>query len=971
MVVTPSEAPLVGRLAESELLHAAWQRARAGTPQVVLITGEAGIGKSRLTEHFARIALASGGRVLTGACVEVGGDGLPLAPIVTALRGLAREIGPDTLAAMLPGGDLARLLPELGNGDGQNGHSGGQARLFQLLVALFERLAAEQPLLLLIEDVHWSDQSTRDVLDVLARSLRSSPFLLVATYRSDDVPRGHPTRRFLAELERVRNVSRIDLLRFDRDETAELIADLTGSRPVDSVVERVFVRSEGNAFFVEELIRNQQAHNELRLGDSLRDLLAGRIERLDSPTQQVIRAAAVGGRWISHRLLAEAAELSADVLFAALRSATDAGVLVSDGDGYAFGHALLREAVVDTLLPGERMRLHKAFAEAIERDPELARPRSAQSDLAHHWWYAREPDRAFPALVAAASAAQSMYAFAEEFALLQRALEILPRVQSPSRSELALLDAAGEAARFAGKPTSALKFTDRALQLVMPSTDPVEVARLYARRTRLLLSVGRDGAIAAGEEAARIVPPDTLAEAQVLDPLTAAMVLHGRAAEAFDIADRAVRLATAYGTEADTLSPRISRALVLWHRGDFEGSLAEQNEIRVVAERLDDLGMVTRLLLNLSHMLRMMGRYEDAVRTALDGLDAARKAGLATSLGGTLASNVAEAALALGDWDLAERTVNDGLAVGPMGVHEAYVRMLGCMLAILRGELDDARSHFDVVSRIIADDYHVPQALLPKARIAVDLALADGRIDDARSVAASAIAGELADQPAYAWALLCSAARAEALAHLRDRSAPSPASLESELRERAASLPTSRPMWLAYSLQFAAELGPAASWMEVVAAWDTAGEVYLAAAARVRAAEYALTSGSRAEAEQLLTSAAAVADRLRARPLRLEIDQLARRGRLSIGAEEVPSELSEPSEPSELERLGLTDREVEVLRHVADGQSNREIAAELFISDKTASVHVSRILAKLGVTSRGEAAAVAHRLRLFDTPPTQ
>jgi predicted ATPase len=346
---------LVGRATELAAIDEARARAAAGEPAVVLLAGEAGIGKTRLAAEAAGHAEAAGSLVLRGACVELGGEGLPFAPIVDALRALVQSVGPERLDSLLgpSRADLARLLPQLDPvGQAQPLESGTTARLFDSILGLVGRLAAEQPLVLLIEDLHWADRSTLDLLAFLVRALRDERVLVLLTYRSDELHRRHPLRPLLAELDRLRRVQRCELRRFDRTDVAAQLAGILGERPNETLVERVFARSDGNAFLVEEVLDLARDGGADVLPESLRDVLLARTDRLSDATRHVLQVAAVGGRRVPHALLGAVAGLPDGELDAALREAVERHVMEVDGDGYAFRHALLRDAIYDDLLPG-------------------------------------------------------------------------------------------------------------------------------------------------------------------------------------------------------------------------------------------------------------------------------------------------------------------------------------------------------------------------------------------------------------------------------------------------------------------------------------------------------------------------------------------------------------------------------------------------------------------------------------------
>jgi predicted ATPase len=339
----------VGRTQELAQLRDLLARAAHGEPLVALLGGEAGIGKTRLAEQLAATASQQGVRVLRGACVPLGEEGLPFAPVTQALRDLdAAEL--EAVAGPARA-ELGRLLPDLPwGGEAAAGPAvmgAGQGRLFELLLGVIERLAANAPLMLVMEDLHWADRSTRDLVAFLAASLRSGRVLLVLTFRSDELDRRHPLRELLGELARNRRVQRLELPRFTRAELAEQLAELLGADPPARLVQDIYGRSGGNPFFAEELVLVGGGAGPAALPPSLQEVLLTRVVRLGHRTQQLLRVAAAAGPGVTEPLLAAVAGMEEAVLLEGLREAVDQQVLLPEpgGDGYVFRHLLVAEAV--------------------------------------------------------------------------------------------------------------------------------------------------------------------------------------------------------------------------------------------------------------------------------------------------------------------------------------------------------------------------------------------------------------------------------------------------------------------------------------------------------------------------------------------------------------------------------------------------------------------------------------------------
>ncbi|WP_407561389.1 AAA family ATPase [Streptomyces sp. 184] len=1001
----------VGRAAELGALTEAYDRAAAGEPCAVLVGGEAGVGKSRLVEEFLARAEKAGAVTAVGNCIESGADGLPFAPFSTALRALRRRLG-DRLDEAVAGqqGELARLLPELGpipDLPAAAQGEAGRARLYELAARMLEKLAGEQVLVLVVEDLHWADNSTRELLGYLLRSVQAARLLCVATYRSDDLHRRHPLRPALAELDRLRGVHRFELARFSRAEVRSQLAGLRGGEPTEDLVAEVYGRSDGNAFFVEELAAGIGAAGGggpdaafggrpvAGIGESLRDLLLVRAEALPDPARRIVALAAVGGDRVDAALLAAVSGLGEDELFDALRTAIGAGVLLPADervDAYRFRHALMREAVSDDLLPGERTRLSRRFAEALEADPGLVRAEERPSRLAGYWYLAGDPARALPAVLAAAADARARHAFADQLGLLERAVAlwdeappeartvpdsggVYPRADRPEFADL--LAETVFAARLASAFGRAITLGDRALRL-LGTRSPLRAAWFRVERARCLQGLGRgDGRedLERAQELVRGLPPSPV-HALVHAEVANWQAMHTPGADAIEAAERAVQLARLVGAEETELTVRIPRAWMMVDSGDVEGGIAEFHAVRERALAGGLTVAAARAYANMPSALEGVGRSRESVAAAEEAIEALTDSGLAVFLS-LSHGNRAGALLSLGRWADAEEAVAAQLRTARSTQLRGSALMDRALLALLRGDHAGARAELTAAREEFGNDRQ-PQYELPRAEMTIRLAAADGRVEEVRAAFGQAVGDGLRlGMQRYAWPLLYATAAAEArLRGLPAAEAGRPAAL-TRIREAMRNLPRFAPPWEAQALMTEAELLAAegrdatARWAEAEAAWADLGWPYQQALTRYRRAESALasagpgtgtaTTAARDGAAQALRRAYETATALGAAGLARDAEALAARARIALTPDAAPAEPADPAEA-----LGLTAREADVLRLVAAGRSNRQIAEELFISPKTASVHVSNILAKLGVAVRGEAAAVAHRLRLFD-----
>ncbi|MBC6465679.1 AAA family ATPase [Actinomadura alba] len=953
---------LIGRSPELQRLGEALARA----PSAVLVGGEAGVGKTRLIREFGDRAQSAGARVLLGACLELGADGLPFAPFTTVLRGLVREMGADGVTALLPdsaASGLARLLPDFGEPEPDATSGEARARLFEVVLTLLEGLAEDTPTVLVIEDAHWADRSTRDLLTFLIRNLDgAAALLLVVTYRSDELHRSHPLRPLLAGLERVDRVDRVELSRLSRREVADLVHGILDHEPSAQLVEQVYTRSEGNPLFVEVLLNSEDGGPAGELPESLRDLLLAGVRRLPEDAQELLRVASGGGDHIEHALLAAVSGLDAAALDRTLRPAVAANVLVVEGDRYAFRHALIREAVQDDLLPGEHSRLHARYAEALEGNPTLLPARRLAVELAHHWYRSHDATWALISAWRAAGEARKAAAYAEALEMFSRVLELWDRVPGAAEHigrELGeVLEDSVSAADLAGDGERGIKLATAALKEI---GDPVRAAGLLEQRGRMSLSLNRAEGLEDLREAIRLIParPPSVVRARALASLAEKTYKFAVSDEAGRIAEEAALAAREAGDAAAEVSALLT-LIYLDEEADDEKMLARLDDVALLAERARSYRPVLRVAVNRSHLLEGMGRHQEAIEVARLGVEKARHHGLARVAGTGLAINLADPLVSVGRWDEALAVIEHTLEQGPAPNPRDYLRQLAAEIALARGDLDRADAALAAVSNPAARGAG-PRAEnhFYTARLEAELHLARGNPHEAISAVQPVIANPgLVDDGRYAWPALVAGARACTEA----RDADAFAAIEA----RAAGLAARGPVQRAHRLAFAAEAAefrrtPSRSaWDAAADAWEALGHPYRLAWALTRAAEAAAAEGHRDGLAPRLRRAAELADGLAAHPLLKRIDEVSRRTRLNVTAG-----------PADAAPLGLTPRELEVLRLVADGRSNRDIAETLFISVKTASVHVSNILSKLNVGARGEAAATAHRLRLFEPDTAQ
>ncbi|MFC4564608.1 AAA family ATPase [Nocardiopsis mangrovi] len=983
---------VVGRADELRLLDGHARRVRSGTAATLLLGGEAGIGKSRLLEEFT--ARTTNGIVVAGGCLELGADGLPLAPFVTVLRRLRRDLGPDRFAELWgPGGpgELARLLPELGAAPPDE-RPEARGRLFGQVLRVLSAAAEPAGLTVILEDLHWADSATRHLLVFLVRNLDTARVQLVAAFRTDDLHRDHPLRRLLPELERLPAVTRMDLRPLSREQVAEQAQAILGGDIEPADLAFLYERTAGNPLFVESLLElpDSQRHT---LPERPRELLLGPLRGLGEDARAVATAASVGGRGgqgVEHRLLAEAARLEDDRLEAALRALVDANLLRVEGSGYRFRHALLREAVHAELLPGRRSRLHLDYAAALERDPGGAAGHAAE--LAHHYYEAHEQPRALSAAWRAAERARAAYGYDEQLHMAERVIDLWDRVpDAEERVGMRLVDVverAAEAAIDSGATERGLDLAEAGLRALPGAGDEATATRralLLRRRGQARRDLNDPGALDDIRESARVLPPGSPHRPSVLATLAGELALRTHFGEAAEVARAAVAEARAALRDrparpsADLSTPcpqepwphvlselhaRITLATLEAQDGRPDAALRELDACSAGARRADDPETETRAIGHRIGVLWESGRSSQAVEDGRAALDRVRDLGTMGSCGSFVAVNLVEALYYSGGYAECRETAGRALARGPMLLHRLNLYTRRGLAALAMGDTDAARADRGR-QRLSGEAPHAhTQDELPAALLDLELSLADGDIAAAVATASAAVgAPRFATWPAYAWHVLEAAARA-----VRAGEAAGGGGDIARLRADAAAvcgvMAVSGPAQTALRETVRAHLaeggdGPAdaagRAWRTAVAAWRRADEPCMLAAALLRLAESDAEQGDRAAAAAVLPEAAAIAERAGARPLLGRTADLARRMGAALGAEGG----AVPPAPQ-----GLTPREAEVLRLLAQGRTNAQIAERLFISAKTASVHVSNILAKLDVPNRASAGARARGLGL-------
>jgi DNA-binding CsgD family transcriptional regulator len=935
----------VGRSSELEALERALAEVRAGNGATVLVAGEAGIGKTRLASELARRARDAGLDVLVGRSIDLVGTELPYQPFVDALRPLGTPW----------------------QGDAPHGDS--QLHVFEGVLALLAEHAAAVPTVLVLEDVHWADTSTLDLLVFLAHNLRESAVLVLATCRRDEESSAARMRRLESAVRRTGSSLVMDVAPLERDAITTLLeAHADASLPA-TLTDSIAARAEGNPFFAVELLAAaDEESTELPRG--LRDVLLQRVDRLDEPAQAVVRLAAAAGRDVAYSLLTATASPEHDVR-ESLHRAVEHGVLVAvpETSSFRLRHALLAEAIYGTILPGEREELHARLAEALAGSGD-----ARAAELAPHWAAAGRSTEALVASVEAAREAEAVFGLAEAHAHLERALALWDCV--PDAAELTAVDLADLCARTAelagqiGAAPRAAELVRRAIELV-ERDDTVRAARFYDRLGRYLHQSGKtQGALAAFERGVELVPsePPSAERARALAALGEGLMLAWRFDESLSVSREALALGRAVAAREVELRALRDVGRDLAYLGQADEGLRRLSQVLELSEESRRAQDLLQAYASLTDVLMMLGRPRESAEAGQRGLEALREFGIDTTL---LVANTVESLLAIGEWDEADRASAAALrAVTATFPYMLY--MLRADLELGRGDFEAARGHLEAALATLREDrgqgiYDV---------FVAELALWERRWTEAECAVRNGLARATSRQAAqlrvwFAAKGLRAQAELAALARARRDAEAARAwlgaadDLVDVARRAAAEASAITPNaggWLvlaeAEHERAQGEARPE-SWSEAAEAWERLERPPLAAYCRWREAEALVAArASRVEASVPLREAHAVAERIGARPLLRELEALARRARLDLR----PPDVDANGEDGLAQALGLTPREGEILSLVARGYTDREIAETLVISVKTASVHVSHILGKLGVPSRREAAAIAHRL---------
>jgi DNA-binding NarL/FixJ family response regulator len=955
------DSEFIGRERECAELAQPVAEALAGRGSLILLAGEAGVGKTTL----ARQALTGSGlRVLEGFATPGGTSAF--GPLVEVLRAYLRSSRGAPLIDGPLSGHLALLLPELGPAAPE----GDPATLFEAIRLALATIAAQHPTALFLDDLQWADDATLELLPALARTLPEQPLLIVAAYRSDELPRGHPIRRIRGELRRSGHLRQVIVEPLDAVATAALL-DRTLGHAAPTLSRAVFDRTDGVPLYVTELAAALAVSGRLQPGpsglelldgaevplpDNVRDAVLLRATGLSENARSAAMAAAIVGQVFDPELVRAVAELDAWPEELLRR-----GIIREEPGGrMAFRHALVRDAFYGDIPWTTRIRLHRAVAQRLATD------RATPGVVAEHWALGKETDRARQALLAAAENSCGVHAYRDGARAFRRALELWPEGED-ERSRLDVLERLATCAELAGD-----------------LGDAATVWREVADGRE------RDGALRRLGEAQR--------------RLAAVLELQGRWQEALAGRERAANAFAAARAPAEAAAERLAAAAHLRSAGSFRAALSLLEIAGQQARAAQRVDLQARILGQEGNARARLGEGEQGVELVRAGLAMALEHGL-TGPAAEIYQRLADALEHAGDYAAARATYDEAYSFcSASGFDPTAQLCLACLTVVLRqtGDWDraaklcrqviassDATAHARSVATgqlgwILGLRGQTRQArplLLEAATIARGLELAAMDLLSGWGLAiVDSVDGASQAAAGHCWALL------ERWKPTEDRHyVISPLRWLTTFFAESGDIAGTRAGAAALA-QIAADVGHDEAMSALSHALgetalldgsaEQAGEQFARALVLLqgydaplervesqRRAAAVLAAGSRREeAVEHLVAAYRTARRLGAKPLASKLA-----GELSALGEQPERRLGKRT-ATQLEQGGLTRREVEIVRLVATGRTNREIARELFLSPRTVEMHVSSILMKLNGRSRADAARRASELGLLAEP---
>lgn len=956
---------LVGRRGELEALEALLEGARGGHGAVALIGGDAGIGKTRLCRSLKASAAGRQVRVIEGRS-SAAEAAVPYGPFMDALRfRLGRGESEAAVSVLAP--VLAHVAPLFtglvdARGAGTEAPAATSAP-FEPIFRVLQRLGELGPILFILEDLHWADTTSRDLLHYIARRVAALPMLVVATYRTDEMHPGHPLHRLVGALARERAASRVHLEPLCHDEVAEMLAGMLDVACEADFVDAVCRRTEGNPLFIEELVSVlAEAHpgrgpdflaadlDDLHLPATLHEMVWERLAPLTEDAREALTAAAVAGRRFRFDVLAGALRWDEERLLDAIERPVARRIILEDPDEaeetYSFRHSLVQEVLYGSTIGRRRRLFHRRVAGVLEAiGGSDALPHTA---LAHHYSLGGEPEKARAHTVLAGDEAARLCAWKDAESMYEEALAALEREGGDPAAEADILERMADVAWWQNRIPSLEQYAREALAL-RRELGHVRAAAMLLRRLANLDAYqhgDRAAAMAALREALDLLGDDDAERAVILNDMGRLHLAGGEFDDAAGLFERSLVLSGGRGDCAEEALSLAMLGRLAIHAGAVATGTARLQLARallqeqaVPAERGAEVFHAGIRALDAAREHAHAGEWVDAA------LEYARAHGATADLAVYRACEAAVRRRA-GRWESAVPLVADAVdelrGTGRAELRDA-LRILGD-LRRGRGELQAARSCYAEAQRLGDRDAAIGDALLLMAEQRCDeaahrLELALASAPPADRLFALRVLPLMVE--AYAGAGSVDQAR-DALLRLRALTAAS------DYRPGPAALAHAAGVLHAAAGERTAALGELRT---AVQAWSELELPYEAARSMVTLARELIRSADgRAEGLEL---AAEAAERFEALGAALDLARahaVLREG----GVRRRARRRSAVPLPAPLDRL--TQREIEVLREITHGRTNKQIARTLSLSPRTVGNHVSSILGKLGCSTRTEAA---------------
>jgi class 3 adenylate cyclase/tetratricopeptide (TPR) repeat protein len=661
---------VVGREPEMGTVLQIVETVMRGTGRLLLLAGEPGVGKTRLAQEVTLVLRDRGFRISAGRCYEPQ-QAVPYYPFVEALTRLYAT-APAGIRRELPArwSELGRLLPALGVPSSDYAGPQDQQRLFWAVTGFIQALARLSPIALLLDDLHWADASSLELLQHLARQTGGDRVLVVGTYRDVEVNRRHPLEAALRDLGREGLIERLEVRRLGREQTRELIGAVMGQEEAisDEFTDLLYQRTEGNAFFVQQVLRamveggdvvrkdgrwDRKAIAEIAVPESVRSVVGQRLSRLAEGTQELLREASVLGQTFSFRDLEVVSGRDEEELERALDEAIGAGMVRETGrDAYAFDHALTQGTLYAELSSRRRRRLHLAAGEAIEALPERARAGRA-AELARHFLEGDEVERALTWSMAAGDEAEAVFGHRDAEHHYRTALQLAVEAGGQA-TEM-------EAREKLGGVLGHLARYDEALEVYEPVVSFSREQADFDREIRLMASIGwiyfeqqrRDEGIERLDPVLQRWEANPLASGPAASLHVALGNLYwhgGRLEDALLLLDRAAELATAVGDRQLLGMAESRRGTLLEFEGRSDEALAAYGRAISLLDAAGELEMLGRSLTNRSYIFGYRGRKAEAWADLERALEVDRRLGDPAQIGWSLGVLAQTRWVADGDW---------------------------------------------------------------------------------------------------------------------------------------------------------------------------------------------------------------------------------------------------------------------------------------------------------------------------------